>query len=168
MILAILLGDAFPGTVPSWLSRDCATAWLVTRGVSSGLVRQSLCSLSAGLSHASLRSSCQPDGTPGEGCLTEVWPEASDHTRWRNEMVRRGNHHYGEGRQRLWTPPPVVSQGPRERCFPVLLANLLPQDMESRRLGACTGPILAGTPVRRHGVLGAHVLGHRHGSDPGR
>ena len=36
-----------------------------------------------------LRSPCQPDGTPGEGCLTEVWPGASGHTRWRNEMVRR-------------------------------------------------------------------------------
>ena len=53
-------------------------------------------------------------------------------------------------------------------CQGVLLANLLPQDMESRHLGACTGPILAGTPVRRHGVLGAHVLGHWRGSDPGR
>ena len=52
-------------------------------------------------------------------------------------------------------------------CQGVLLANLLPQDKESRRLGACTGPILAGTPVRRRGVLGAHVLGRRHGSDPG-
>ena len=28
-------------------------------------------------------------------------------------------------------------------CQGVLLANLLPQDMESRHLGACTGPILA-------------------------
>ena len=53
-------------------------------------------------------------------------------------------------------------------CQGILLANLLPQDMESRRLGACTGPILAGTPVRRRGVLGAHVPGRRHGSDPGR
>ena len=67
-----------------------------------------------------LRSSCQPDGAPGEGCLTEVWPEASSHTRWRNEMVRRGNHHYDEGRQRLWTPPPVVSRGPHERRCPLV------------------------------------------------
>ena len=52
-------------------------------------------------------------------------------------------------------------------CQWVLLANLLPQDKESWRLRAYTGPILAGTPVRRCGVLGAHVLGHRHGSDPG-
>ena len=33
-------------------------------------------------------------------------------------MVRRGNHHYSEGRQRLWEPPPVVSWGPRERRCP--------------------------------------------------
>ena len=52
-------------------------------------------------------------------------------------------------------------------CQGVLLANLLPQDKESWRLGAYTGPILAGTPVRRSGVLGAYVLGHWHGSDPG-
>ena len=53
-------------------------------------------------------------------------------------------------------------------CQGVLLANLLPQDKESRCLGACIGPILAGTHVRRCGVLGAHVMGHRHGSDLGR
>ena len=53
-------------------------------------------------------------------------------------------------------------------CQGVLLANVLPQDKESWRLGACTRPALAGTPVRKHGILGAHVLGHRHGSDLGR
>ena len=67
-----------------------------------------------------LCSSCQPDDAPGEGCLTEVWPDASGHTRWCNEMVRRGNHHYGEGRQRLWMPPPVVSRSPRERRCPLV------------------------------------------------
>ena len=34
-------------------------------------------------------------------------------------------------------------------------------------LGACTEPVLAGTPVRRRGALGVHVPGHRHGSNPG-
>jgi hypothetical protein len=53
-------------------------------------------------------------------------------------------------------------------CQGVLLTEPLPQDKESWRLGACTGLILAGTPVRRRDVLGAHVLGHRRGSDPGR
>jgi len=60
-----------------------------------------------------------PDGAPGEGCLTKDWPGASGHVRWRNEMVRRGNHHYsGRGRQRLWTPPPIVSRDPCERRCP--------------------------------------------------
>ena len=98
MILAVFSGDVFPGTVPSWLSRDGATAWLVTREsppiLSAGAYVPSL----RGYPTLPLRSSCQPDGAPGEGCLTEVWLEASGHTRWRNEMVRRGNHHYGEGR----------------------------------------------------------------------
>jgi hypothetical protein len=86
-----------------------------------------------------LRSSCQLDGAPSEGCLTEVWPEASGHTRWRNEMVRRGNHHYSEGRQRLWTPPPVVSRGPRERRCPLVR-------------GSCW--LTSCRKIRRAGVLG--------------
>ena len=108
MILAISLGGTSPQCYPilaqsEWRDRSDSRSW-----VSSGLVRRSLCSLSAGLSHA--YSSCQPDSTPGEGCLTEVWLEASGHTRWRNEVVHRGNHHYGEGRQRLWTPPPLCRE----------------------------------------------------------
>lgn len=110
-------------------------------------------------------------GAPGEGRLTEVWPGASGHARWRNEMVRRGNHHYSEGRQRLWAPPPVVSWGPTRAalspCQRVLLPKPLPQDKGSWRPVACADPISDGTPVRRRGVLGAHVPGHRHGSDPG-
>ena len=66
-----------------------------------------------------LRSPSQPDGTSGEGCLTEVWPGASGHTRWRNEAVRIGNHHY-RGRQHLRTPPPIVSRGPHERRCPLV------------------------------------------------
>ena len=82
----------------------------------SGLVRRNPCSLPAGLSYVAL----SPDGAPGEGCLTEASPAASGHTRWRNEVRHRGNHHYGEGRQRLRTPPPVVSRGPRERRYPLV------------------------------------------------
>jgi len=52
-------------------------------------------------------------------------------------------------------------------CQGVLLAEPLLQDKEGWRLGACTELILAGTPVRRCGVLGAHIPDHRHGSDPG-
>ena len=52
-------------------------------------------------------------------------------------------------------------------CQGVQLPEPLPQDKESWRPGACPRPILAGTPVRRRGVLGAHIPGHRHGSDPG-
>src|SRR6185369_13415800 len=61
-----------------------------------------------------------PDGAPGEGCLTEAWPGASGHDRWRNGVVCRGDHHYSEGRQRLRTPPPIVSRGPRERRCPLI------------------------------------------------
>ena len=86
-----------------------------------------------------LRSPCQPDGAPGEGCLTEVCPEASGHIRWRNEMLRRGNHHYGEGRQRVWTPPPVVSRGPRERHCPLVR-------------GSCW--LTSCCKIRRAGVMG--------------
>ena len=50
-----------------------------------------------GLPLPPLRSPCQQDGTLGEGCLIEVRPGVSGHTRWRNGVVRRGNHHYGEG-----------------------------------------------------------------------
>ena len=45
----------------------------------------------------SLHSTCQRDGMPGEGCFIEVRPGVSGHTRWRNGLGRRGNHHYGEG-----------------------------------------------------------------------
>jgi len=85
-------------------------------GVSSGLVRRSPCSLPAGLSYVALSL----DNVLGERCLTEACPVASGHTRWRNEVVHRGNHHYGEGRQRLRTPPPVVSRGPCERRCPLV------------------------------------------------
>ena len=67
-----------------------------------------------------LRSSCQPDGAPGEGCLTEVWLGASGHTRWHKEEVHGGNHHYGKGRQHLRTSPLVVSRGPRDRRCPLV------------------------------------------------
>jgi len=69
-----------------------------------------------GLSYVAL----SPDDAPGEGCLTEAWPGASGHDRWCNGVARRGDHHYGEGRQRLWTPPPVVSRYPRERRCPLV------------------------------------------------
>ena len=172
MILAILLGDAFPRYCPILAQSGRRDRLVGHSGVSSGLVRWSLCSLSAGLPTPPLHSSCQLDSAPGEGCLTEVWPEASGHTRLRNEMVRRGNHNYGEGGAASVDGPSRCVAGPARAalspCQGVLLANLLPQDKESWHLGAYTGPVLAGTPVKGRGVLGAHVLDLRHDSDPGR
>ena len=81
-------------------------------GITSGLVHLSLCLW--GYLVPLSRSPYQRYGAPGEGCLTEAWPGAPGRARWRNEMARRGNHHYDGRRQRLLTPPPVVSRGPRE------------------------------------------------------
>ena len=72
MILAVFSDDVFPGTVPSWLSQDGATAWLVTRGSPPVLSAGAYVSYPRGYLTPPLRSSCQPDGAPGEGCLTEV------------------------------------------------------------------------------------------------
>ena len=116
MILAIFLGGAFPQCCPILAQSGQHDHSDGRSGVSSGLVRQSPCSLPAGLSYVAL----SPNSVPGEGCLTEAYPVASGHTRWCNEMVRRDNHHYSEGGQRLWTPPPVVSRGPRERRCPLV------------------------------------------------
>ena len=115
-ILTIFLGGAFSRCCPILVQlgrRDHSDG---RSGVPSGLIHRSPCSLPAGLSYVAL----SPDGTPGEGCLTEACPVASGHTRWRNEVVHRGNHHYGEGRQRLQTPPPVVSRGLRKRRCPLV------------------------------------------------
>jgi hypothetical protein len=135
MILAIFLGDAFPRCCPILAQSGRRGHWDGRSGVSSGLVRRSPCSLPAGLSYVALA----PDGALGEGCLTEACPVASDHTRWRNKVVHRGNHHYGEGRQRLRTPPPVVSRGPRERRCPLV--------RESCWLSPCRKIRMAGTSV---------------------
>ena len=135
MILAISLGNAFPWRCPILAQSEQRGHSDGRSGVSSGLVRRSPCFLPAGLSYVAL----SPDGAPGEGCLTEVCPVASGHTRWHNEVVHRGNHHYGEGRQRLRTPPPVVSRGPRERRCPLV--------RESCWLISCR-------KIRRAGVLG--------------
>ena len=86
-----------------------------------------------------LRSYCQPDGAPGEGSLTEVWLGAISHTHWRNEMVRRGNHHYSGGRQRLWTPPPVVSRGPRERRCPLVRESYWLSPCRKIRMAGASG-----------------------------
>ena len=53
--------------------------------------------------------------------------------------MHRGNHHYGEGRQRLRMPPPIVSQGPRERRCPLV--------RESCWLSPCRKIRMAGTSV---------------------
>ena len=97
MILAISLSGVFPWRCPILAQsgrRDHPAGRSV---VSFGLVRRSLGFLPAGLSYVAL----SPNGAPGEGCLTEAWPGASGHDRWRNGVVRRCDHHYGEGRQRL-------------------------------------------------------------------
>ena len=53
MILVIFLGDAFPRRCPILAQSGRRDHLGCHSGVSSGLVRRSLCSLSAGLSHAS-------------------------------------------------------------------------------------------------------------------
>ena len=110
-------------------------------GVTFGLVRLGLHSLPVGLSCAPLsRSPCQLDGAPGEGCLTEVWPGAFGHARWCNEMARRGNHHYGGGRQRLSTPPPVASRGPHERRCPLVRGSCCLSPRHKIRRAGISGP----------------------------
>ena len=132
MILSISLSGVFPRRCPILAQSGRRDHSGGRSGVSSGLVRRSLRSLPAGLSYVAL----SPDDAPGEGGLTEAWPGASGHGRWCNGVVRRGDHHYGEGRQRLWTPPPVVSRGPRERrCSLVREACWLGPWRKIRRIG---------------------------------
>jgi hypothetical protein len=135
MILAISLSGVFPWRCPILAQSGRRDHPVGPSGVSLGLIRRSLGFLPAGLSYVAL----SPNGAPGEGRLTEAWPGASCHDRWRNGVVRRGNHHYGEGRQRLRTPPPIVSRGPRERRYPLV--------RESCWLTSCR-------KIRRAGVLG--------------
>ena len=116
MILAISLSGVSPGACPILAQSGWHNLPVDRSGVSFGLVYRSLGFLSAGLSYVAL----SPSGAPGEGYLTEAWPGASGHGRWRNGMVRRGNHHYGEGIQCLWMPPPIVSSGPHERHCPLV------------------------------------------------
>ena len=116
MILAIFLDNGLPQCCPIPTQSGRPDHSDDRSGVTSGLVRLSLCL--RGYIVPLSRSPCQLDGAPGEGCLTEAWPGASGHARWRNEMAHRGNHHYDGRRQRLLTPPPVVSRGLRERRCP--------------------------------------------------
>ena len=116
MILAISLSGVSPWRCPILAQSGRRDHPVDHSWVSFGLVCQSLGFLPAGLSYVAL----SPNGAPGEGRLTEAWPGASGHDRWRNGVVHRGNHHYGEGRQHLLMPPPVVSLGPRERRCPLV------------------------------------------------
>ena len=116
MILAISLSGVSPWRYPILAQSGRRDHPVGPSGVSFGLIRRSLGFLPAGLSYAAL----SPSGMPGDGCLTEACPGASGHDRWRNGVARRGDHHYGEGRQRLCTPPPIVSRGPRERRCPLV------------------------------------------------
>ena len=84
MILAIFLGGTFPRCCPILAQSGRCDHSDGPSGVSSGLVRRSLCSLPAGLSYVSL----SPDGAYSEGCLTEAWPGASDHTRNLMSLIR--------------------------------------------------------------------------------
>ena len=139
-ILAISLSGVSPWRCPIPAQSGRRDHPIGRSGVFFGLIRRSLGFLPAGLSYVAL----SPNGAPGEGRLTEAWPGASCHDRWRNGVVRRGNHHYDEGRQRLRTPPPVVSRGPRERHCPLV--------REACWLGPCC-------KIRRAGALGlAHEL----------
>jgi len=116
MILAISLSGVSPWRCPILAQSGRRDHPVGRSGVSFGLVRRSLGFLPAGLSYVALSS----NGAPSKGRLTEAWPEVSGHDRWRNGVVRRGNHHYGEGRQRLRTLPPVVSRGLHERRCPLV------------------------------------------------
>ena len=104
MVLAISLSGVSPWRCPILAQSGQRDHPVGHSGVPFGLVRRSLGLFPRGLSYVAL----SPDGAPGEGCLIEAWPGASSHGRWRNGVVRRGDHHYGEGRQRLWMPPPIV------------------------------------------------------------
>ena len=158
-----------PDAVPSCsVGAARPLGWLL--GVTSGLVRLSLC-LRGYLVPLS-RSPCQLDGAAGEGCLNEAWPGASGHARWRNEMAHRGNHHYDGRRQRLLTPPPVVSRGPRERRCPLIRESCcLSPRRKIRGAGVLEPAQGLSWPARLPG--GAAFLERtsrvvRHGSDPGR
>ena len=134
MILVISLSGVSPWRCPILAQSGRRDLSGGRSGVSSGLVRRSPASLPARLSYVAL----SPNGVPGEGRLTEALPGASGHGRWRNEAVHISIHHYGEGRQRLRTPPPVASRGPRERCCPLV------------RESSCLSPC---RKIRRAGVL---------------
>ena len=97
MILAISLSGVFPWRCPILAQSERRDHPVGRSGVSFGLVHRSLGFLPAGLSYVALSS----NGVPGEGRFTEAWPGASGHDRRRNGVVRKGDHHYGEGRQRL-------------------------------------------------------------------
>ena len=162
-----------PRCCPILLSRGGPATRTVARGSPPGLVRLGLRSLPAGLSCAPLsRSPCQLDGAPGEGRLTEAWPGMSGHARWHNETARKGNHHYGGVRQRLLTPPPVVSRGPHERCCPLVRESCcLSPHHKIRGAGVLEPARGLSWPTRLSG--GAAFLERtsrvvRHGSDPGR
>ena len=94
IILAISLSGVSPWHCPILAQSGRRDHPVDNSGVSFGLVRRSLGFLPGGLSYVAL----SPDGALGEGYLTEAWPGASGHDRWRNGVVRRGDHHYGEGR----------------------------------------------------------------------
>ena len=94
VILAIFLGGAFPRCCPTLAQSGRRVHPDGRSGVSFGLIRRSLDLLPAGLSYVAL----SPNSAPGEGRLTEAWPGASGHDRWRNGVVCRGDHHYSEGR----------------------------------------------------------------------
>ena len=97
MILAISLSGVSPWCCPILAQSGRLDHPVGHSRISFGLFHWSLGFLPAGLSYVAL----SPDGAPGEGCLTEAWSGASGHDRWHNGVVRRGDHHYGEGRQRL-------------------------------------------------------------------
>ena len=97
MILTIFLDNALPRCCLILLSRGGLTTRRVVRGSPLVLSVWAYIPYQQGYLTSPLRSPCQQDGTPGEGCITEVRPGASGHARWRNEVVRRGNHHYGGG-----------------------------------------------------------------------
>ena len=86
-----------PCAVPSRISRGGLITRMVVRGSPPVLSAWAYVPYLQGYLMSPLRSTCQQDDTPGEGCITEVRPGASGHARWRNGVVRRGNHHYGAG-----------------------------------------------------------------------
>jgi len=86
-----------PSAVPSRISRDGLVTRMAARGSSPVLSAWANAPYQEGYLMPSLRSPYPQDSASGEGCLTKARRGSSGHARWRNGVVRRGDHHYAAG-----------------------------------------------------------------------